>query len=93
MFKFKQQRRTAVIILAFIALLSGLITGRDILFSLAYLLSLLLIISFACSLGKHQLRPHFPRYSYPAGAGGTAVGRTIHRPQHQPHPQTVAGSA
>ncbi|MCA9898028.1 MAG: DUF58 domain-containing protein [Anaerolineales bacterium] len=47
MFKFKQQRRTAVIILAFIALLSGLITGRDILFSLAYLLSLLLIISFA----------------------------------------------
>ncbi|MBK7896092.1 MAG: DUF58 domain-containing protein [Candidatus Promineifilaceae bacterium] len=47
MFKFRQQRRTAVIILAFIALLSGLITGREILFNLAYLLALLLIISFA----------------------------------------------
>ncbi|MCA9919835.1 MAG: DUF58 domain-containing protein [Anaerolineales bacterium] len=47
MFKFKQQRRTAVIVLAFIALLSGLITGREILFNLAYLMALLLIISFA----------------------------------------------
>ena len=47
MFKFRQQRRTAVIVLAFIALISGLITGREILFNLAYLLGLLLIISFA----------------------------------------------
>jgi uncharacterized protein (DUF58 family) len=47
MFKFRQQRRTAVIILAFVALISGLITGRDILFNLAYLLGVLLIISFA----------------------------------------------
>lgn len=47
MTKFRQQRRTAVILLAFVALVSGLITGRDILFNLAYLLGLLLIISFA----------------------------------------------
>ncbi|WP_420631602.1 DUF58 domain-containing protein [Candidatus Leptofilum sp.] len=47
MFKFRQQRRTAVIVLAFVALFSGLITGREILFNLAYLLGLLLIISFA----------------------------------------------
>lgn len=47
MFKFRQQRRTAVILLAFVALISGLITGREILFNLAYLLGLLLIISFA----------------------------------------------
>lgn len=47
MFKFRQQRRTAVIVLAFLALLSGLITGREILFNLAYLLAVLLIISFA----------------------------------------------
>jgi uncharacterized protein (DUF58 family) len=47
MLKFRQQRRTAVIVLAFVALVSGLITGRDILFNLAYLLGVLLIISFA----------------------------------------------
>ena len=44
---FRQQRRTAVILLAFLALISGLITGREILFNVAYLLGLLLIISFA----------------------------------------------
>lgn len=42
-----QQRRTAVILLAFVALAGGLITGRKILFNMAYLLGLLLIISFA----------------------------------------------
>ena len=47
MTKFRQQRRTAVIVLAFVALIAGLITGREILFNLAYLLGLLLIISFA----------------------------------------------
>jgi uncharacterized protein (DUF58 family) len=40
------QRRTTVILLAAAALLGGLITGREILFNLAYLLSLLLIFSF-----------------------------------------------
>ncbi|MCA9945385.1 MAG: DUF58 domain-containing protein [Anaerolineales bacterium] len=47
MTRFRQQRRTAVIVLAFVALVSGLITGRKILFNVAYLLGLLLIISFA----------------------------------------------
>lgn len=40
------QRRTTVIALALIALLGGLLTGRELLFSIAYLLGLLLIISF-----------------------------------------------
>ena len=47
MIKFRQQRRTAVILLAIVALIGGLITGREILFNVAYLLGLLLIISFA----------------------------------------------
>ena len=47
MAKLRQQRRTAVILLAIVALIGGLITGRAILFNLAYLLGLLLIISFA----------------------------------------------
>ena len=42
-----RQRRTAVFLLAILALLGGLLTGRDILFNLAYLLGILLIISFA----------------------------------------------
>ena len=42
-----QHRRTTAFILAIIALLSGLATGRAILFNLAYLLGLLIIISFA----------------------------------------------
>jgi uncharacterized protein (DUF58 family) len=41
-----RHRRTAVFVLAFLALLGGLLTGRDILFNLAYLLGVLLIISF-----------------------------------------------
>jgi uncharacterized protein (DUF58 family) len=45
--KFRQQRRTAVIVLAFVALIGGLMTGRKILFNLAYMLGLLLIFSFA----------------------------------------------
>ncbi len=40
------QRRTTVILLTLAALLGGLLTGRDLLFSLAYLLGILLIISF-----------------------------------------------
>ncbi len=42
-----RQRRTVVLILAFLSLLGGLATGRDILFNLAYLFALLLIVSFA----------------------------------------------
>ncbi len=41
-----RQRRTTVIVLAILALLGGLVTGRDLLFTFAYLLGLLLIISF-----------------------------------------------
>lgn len=41
------QRRTTIILLALGALLGGLLTGRELLFNLAYLLGLLLIISFA----------------------------------------------
>ena len=41
-----RQRRTAVFVLALLAFIGGLLTGRSILYNLAYLLSLLLIISF-----------------------------------------------
>lgn len=40
-------RRTVVFLLALVALIAGLVTGRDLWFNLAYLLGLLLIISFA----------------------------------------------
>ncbi|MFN2169808.1 MAG: DUF58 domain-containing protein [Candidatus Promineifilaceae bacterium] len=39
-------RRTAVFLMALLALVGGFITGRDLWFNLAYLLGLLLIISF-----------------------------------------------
>ncbi len=42
-------RRTAVFVMAFCALIGGLITGRSLWFNLAYLLGLLLIITFAWS--------------------------------------------
>jgi uncharacterized protein (DUF58 family) len=42
-----RHRRTTAFILAFLALVSGLATGRAILFNLAYLLGLLIIVSFA----------------------------------------------
>ena len=41
-----RQRRTTVIVLAILALIGGFVTGRDLLFTFAYLLGLLLIISF-----------------------------------------------
>jgi uncharacterized protein (DUF58 family) len=41
-----KQRRTAVFALALLAFIGGLTTGRDILFNLAYMLGLLLILSF-----------------------------------------------
>lgn len=44
---FLGQRRTVVFGLALVAFVAGLLTGRDLLFTLAYLLGLLLIISFA----------------------------------------------
>ncbi len=44
-----RHRRTAVFLMALVALIGGLTTGRDIWFNLAYLLGLLLIISFIWS--------------------------------------------
>ena len=44
-----QHRRTAVIIMAFVSLIGGLVTGRSLWFNLVYLLGLLLILSFAWS--------------------------------------------
>lgn len=41
-----RKRRTVVFILTLLALLGGLITGRDILFTVTYLLGLLLVLSF-----------------------------------------------
>jgi len=43
---FLGQRRTVVFALAVVAFVAGLITGRDLLFTLAYLLGFLLILSF-----------------------------------------------
>ncbi|GAB4266103.1 MAG: DUF58 domain-containing protein [Candidatus Promineifilaceae bacterium] len=42
-----KQRRTAVFLLAVSALIAGLVTGRSIFFNLTYLLTLLLLVSFA----------------------------------------------
>ncbi len=47
MLNFLSQRRTIVFFLAVAAFVAGLLTGRDLLFTLAYLLGLLLILSFA----------------------------------------------
>lgn len=49
MVAFLGQRRTVVLGLALVAFVAGLVTGRDLLFTLAYLLGLLLILSFAWS--------------------------------------------
>lgn len=46
MLSFLGQRRTVVFFMAIVAFVAGLVTGRDILFTLAYLLGLLLILSF-----------------------------------------------
>lgn len=43
---FLKERRTAVLFLSLSALLGGLLTGRDLMFNLAYLLGFLLILSF-----------------------------------------------
>ncbi len=41
-----RQRRATVLVLALLALIAGLITGRELMFTVSYLLGLLLIISF-----------------------------------------------
>lgn len=47
MLNFLSQRRTIVFALAVVSFVAALLTGRDLLFTLSYLLGLLLIISFA----------------------------------------------
>lgn len=47
MWDFLTQRRTIVFFLAIASFVGGLLTGRDLLFTLAYLFGLLLIVSFA----------------------------------------------
>ncbi|MEZ4517834.1 MAG: DUF58 domain-containing protein [Chloroflexota bacterium] len=47
MLDFLSQRRTIVFFLAVASFVAGLLTGRDLLFTIAYLLGLLLIVSFA----------------------------------------------
>ena len=49
MIAFLGQRRTVVFALGLAAFIAGLVTGRDLLFTLAYLLGLLLILSFIWS--------------------------------------------
>jgi uncharacterized protein (DUF58 family) len=47
-----KHRRTGIIILGVLALLAGLVTGRDLFFTITYLLGLLLIFSFAWAWGN-----------------------------------------
>ena len=56
-----RHRRTAVFLMMIAALLGGLITGRDLLFTITYLLALLLIISF--QLGAFVA--HYPAAAHP----------------------------
>lgn len=46
MLAFLSQRRTVVLILALLAFIAGMLTGRELMFTLAYLLGLILIVSF-----------------------------------------------
>jgi uncharacterized protein (DUF58 family) len=46
------QRRTAVFLMALVALVGGLVTGRDLWFDLVYLLGLLLLVSFIWALSN-----------------------------------------
>ncbi|MCA9937341.1 MAG: DUF58 domain-containing protein [Anaerolineales bacterium] len=66
------KRRNVVLILAILALIGGLSNGRDLLFNLAYLLGLLLIVSFLWAWSNlrwvHLSRLTRSRY---AQAGGT----------------------
>ncbi len=66
------KRRNVVLLLAIIALIGGLSTGRDLLFNIAYLLGLLLIVSFgwAWSSLRWVYLSRVTRSRY-AQAGGT----------------------
>jgi uncharacterized protein (DUF58 family) len=68
-----RHRRTTVFILAILALLSGLMTGRAILFNLAYLLGLLIIVSFAWA----WINLNWVRLSRNTRTRRTQVGRPL----------------
>lgn len=68
-----RHRRTVVLILAFLSLLGGLATGRDILFNLAYLFALLLIISYAWA----WMNINWVHFSRITRARRTQVGRPL----------------
>lgn len=73
MIGFLEHRRTGVFLMAFLALLGGLITGRDLWFTLAYLLGLLLILSFVWSWANINW-VHLSRYTR---TRRTQVGRPL----------------
>lgn len=68
-----KQRRTVVFILALLALLAALITGRALLYNLAYLLALLIIISFLWA----WLNINSVRFSRTTRTFRTQVGRPL----------------
>ncbi len=73
MWDFLTQRRTVVFFMALIAFVSGLLTGRDLLFTLAYLLGLLLIVTFAWSWANL----HWVHLSRVTRTRRTQVGRPL----------------
>ena len=66
-------RRTTVFVLAIVALLSGLITGRPLLFNLAYLLGFVIIVSFAWA----WINLNWVRLSRNTRTRRTQVGRPL----------------
>ncbi|MCA9959941.1 MAG: DUF58 domain-containing protein [Anaerolineales bacterium] len=68
-----RQRRTVVFILAVLALLSALVTGRALLYNLAYLLGLLIIISFVWA----WMNMNSVRFSRTTRTFRTQVGRPL----------------
>lgn len=68
-----RQRRATVLVLALLALIAGLITGRELMFTISYLLGLLLIISFAWAWANIN-RVHLSRLTR---TRRTQVGRPL----------------
>ncbi len=71
--EFLKERRTAVLFLGLLALLGGLLTGRDLMFNLAYLLGILLILSFVWAL----INIRFVHLSRVTRTRRTQVGRPL----------------
>lgn len=73
MMSFLGQRRTAVFLLGLLAFTAGLVTGRDLFFTLAYLLGLLLVLSFLWS----WINLHTVHLSRVTRTRRTQVGRPL----------------